>query len=286
MKHPNIVFIISDQHRWDFMGYEDNGFTHTPNLNRLAADGFRFSNAYCTAPLCSPSRAAVASGRYGMNSGCFTNLHELPAGTPGFVTQLRSAGYTTAAVGKTHMEIHAFDSDLTSEKHGQFMHSLGWDQVCEVSGNGMLKTGIKCAYSDFLEKNSMFKEVLEYYRKWTYFMEPEREGDHGFYPHEWPFSEELQETAFIGNSALKWLEDRDKTRPFFLHIGFAGPHSPIEPNPYYMSLYDIKKESPPFNAKNPYSWLASGRAGYRAMISQIDDYVGRIYNYLNSRNEL
>jgi len=103
---PNIVFIIADQHRWDFMGYEENGVTLTPNLDALGNEGAIFRSAYCPAPLCSPSRAAIASGRYGMNSGSFTNLHELPPGTASFVSQLRAAGYRTSAVGKTHMEMH------------------------------------------------------------------------------------------------------------------------------------------------------------------------------------
>ena len=100
MTPPNVVFIIADQHRWDFMGCERNGVTHTPNLDRIADQGAILSSAYCTSPLCCPSRAAIASGRYGMSSGCFTNLHQLPPGTPSFVGQFRQAGYRTCAIGK------------------------------------------------------------------------------------------------------------------------------------------------------------------------------------------
>ena len=87
MPQPNVVFIIADQHRWDFVGWQSNGVTHTPNLDRLAEMGTIFRRCYTTSPLCCPSRAAIASGRYGANSGCFTNLHELPPGTPSFVSQ-------------------------------------------------------------------------------------------------------------------------------------------------------------------------------------------------------
>ena len=62
MPRPNVLFVITDQHRWDFMGYEANGVTHTPNLNRLAGVGTFFRSAYCNAPLCTPSRMAIASG--------------------------------------------------------------------------------------------------------------------------------------------------------------------------------------------------------------------------------
>ena len=129
-----MVFVISDQHRWDFVGYEDGGRARTPNLERIARSGVIFRSAHCTSPLCCPSRAAIASGRYGMNSGCFMNLHELPPGTPAFVSQLWRHGYRTCAVGKTHMGIHACRSDLCSEGHRRFMDSLGWDEICEATG--------------------------------------------------------------------------------------------------------------------------------------------------------
>ncbi len=286
MAQPNVVFIIGDQHRWDFMGYEENGVTHTPNLDRVGHAGTIFRSAYCPSPLCSPSREAIASGRYGMNTGCFTNLHELPPGTPSFVQQFREGGYRTCAIGKTHMEIHAYDSDLCSEGHGAFMDSLGWDEICEISGNGMLKTGIKCPYTEYLKEKGMFDEVLEFYRHWSYFMDKDRKGDPGFFPHEWSLPDEFQETAFVGQKALDWLQSRDKTQPFFLHVGFAGPHSPIEPHPAFMDLYRDAAETQPWDASSPPAWLPDGRRGYRAMISHIDDYIGKIYDCVAEQGEL
>ena len=286
MSQPNVVFIIADQHRWDFLGAEDGGATHTPNLDRLAAAGTRFRSAWCTSPLCCPSRAAIASGRYGVNSGCFTNLHELPPGTPSFVQQLRQAGYRTCAVGKTHMEIHAYDSDLCSPAHREFMDSLGWDEVCEISGNGMLRTGIRCAYSEFLREAGAFDDVLAFYRNWHYFMDTERRGDPSFVAHQWPLAEELQETAFVGRRALEWLAGRDRSQPFFLHVGFAAPHSPIEPNPAFLDPYRDAEEAPPVGNAKPPEWLADGRRGYRAMISHIDHYVGRIHDCIADRGGL
>jgi arylsulfatase len=226
MERPNVVFIIADQHRWDFVGEGGHGRTYTPALDRLGRAGTRFRSAYCTSPLCCPSRAAIASGRYGMNSGCFTNLHELPPGTPSYVSQFRQSGYHTCAIGKTHMEIHAYDSDLTGEAHRAYMDSLGWDEICEISGNGMLKTGIRCAYSEYLRETGHFEEVLRFYQNWHYFMDRDRKGDPDFVPHEWPFAPEVQETAFVGQRAIEWLRQWEGNGPFFLHVGFAAPHAP------------------------------------------------------------
>ncbi|MBN1669572.1 MAG: sulfatase-like hydrolase/transferase [Kiritimatiellae bacterium] len=287
MSRPNVVFIMADQHRWDFVGYGANGFTATPHLDRLATRGVAFDAAHCTSPLCCPSRAAVASGRYGMNSGCFTNLHALPPGAPGFVPQLRAAGYHTCAVGKTHMEIHAYDSDLTSTRHRAYMDSLGWDEVCEISGNGMLKSGIVCAYSEFLKAHGQFDAVLAFYRQWHYFMDRENRGTvPGFGAAEWPLAEAYQETPFVGNRAVEWLRSRARAQPFFLHVGFAAPHSPIEPYPAYMDLYRDKPEPEPWGDAERPPHLADGRRGYRAMISHIDNYVGQICSELEAQGIL
>jgi len=285
MSQPNVVFIIADQHRWDFMGYESNGVTHTPNLNRIGQAGAIFRSAYCPSPLCSPSRAAIASGRYGMNSGCFTNLHELPPGSPSFVRQFRQAGYRTCAIGKTHMGIHAYDADYTSERHRRYMDSLGWDEVCEISGNGMMKTGIQCAYSKWLNEQGKLDDVLRFYEQWHYFMDKERRGDPDFVCHEWPLPEEFQETSFVGQRALDWLQRHDRSRPFFLHVGFAGPHSPIEPFPAFMALCRGAPETSPWNSPHPPAWLPDGRRGYRAMITQIDHWVGKLYDLIAQQGD-
>ena len=284
MRRPNVVFIMSDQHRWDFMGYEDNGETHTPNLDRLGRDGAIFRAAYCGSPLCCPSRQALMSGRYGMNSGCFTNLHELPPGAPTFVRQFRLAGYHTCAVGKTHMEIHAYDSDLCSEEHGAFMDSLGFDEVYEISGNGMFQTGIRCQYSDFLARNDALEDALEFYAFWGYFMD-KTPGNHAFMPQEWSLDERLQETEFVGARAVEWLRGRGSSTPFFLHVGFAGPHSPVEPAPKFMDQYRDSDEPAPWGEPCE-PWVMDGRRGYRAMISQIDRQVGAIYDCVAEQGEL
>lgn len=282
---PNIVFVIADQHRWDFVGYED-AHTLTPELDRLAGSGAVFRRAYCTAPLCSPSRAAIASGRYGVNSGSFTNLHQLPPGTPSFVQQLRSAGYGTAAVGKTHMEIHAYDSDLTTPEHRAFMDSLGWDDIAEISANGMLKTGIRCAYTEFLRAHGVFDQVLAYYRQWHYFMDRDRKGDNDWVPHEWALPAEFQESEFVTRTSLDWLARRDRSRPFFLHVGYGAPHSPIEPHPRFLAAYRDLPEADPIDQPDPAPWVVAGRRGYRAMISQVDEGVGRLRQALADEGAL
>lgn len=285
MKRPNIVFLIADQHRWDLMGYESgNGTTITPNLDALACRGTRFHSAYCTAPLCSPSRAAIALGRYGMMSGCYTNLHEVPANAPTFVSQLRSSGYATAAFGKTHYEIHAYDSDLTSEEHRMYMHSLGFDHVCEYAGNDMFRTGIRDEYERCLFAEGVFDDVLAYYRRWHYFMDAPH-GDKPFTLHPFPFEERYHGTAFAADRAVDWLSRQSPDVPYFMHVGFSAPHSPIDASEEYLELYRGHAETSPWNASADDA-VMKARTGYRALITQIDRHVGRIIEAVRARGDI
>lgn len=102
---PNVVFILSDDHRYDFMGCVKScpEFLETPNLDRLAARGSHLQNAFVTTSLCSPSRASILTGQYMHHHDVVDNQHEIPPGTTFFPQHLQAAGYATAFVGKWHM---------------------------------------------------------------------------------------------------------------------------------------------------------------------------------------
>jgi len=96
----NLVFIISDDHRWDVMGAAGNALAQTPNLDRLAAQGVRFANHYVNYPLCTPSRQSVFTGLLPHASGVSTFGTALSEDRRTLADQLKSAGYRTAAFGK------------------------------------------------------------------------------------------------------------------------------------------------------------------------------------------
>ena len=283
---PNVIFVIDDQHRFDFVSYENNGVTFTPNLERLAAGGVAFRRAYCPSPLCCPARAAIHSGRHGQNSGCFTNLHELPPGTPSFAHQFRQAGYRTVALGKTHMEIHAYDSDLTGEKHRRYMDSLGWDEISEDVGGSMMKAGIRCSYGDFLRSRGRFEDVVKFFQQWVYFMDANRKPDLPFTMREFPFEEDIHETTYIGAKAVSWIERHDAAVPFLMHVGFISPHSPESPLPKFMDLYRSRPEPKPVGWDDCPEPILQGRRAYRAEITHIDHWLGRIMDALSARGLL
>jgi arylsulfatase A-like enzyme len=100
---PNILFIITDQHRADAMGCAGNQWLKTPALDQLAARGTRFTQSFCVNPLCVPSRAALATSRMPHEVAAHATDYQLPADMPSLGTELRAAGYRTAWAGKWHV---------------------------------------------------------------------------------------------------------------------------------------------------------------------------------------
>ena len=98
----NIIFILSDDHRYDFMGFHPGApdWLQTPALDRMAAAGAHLRNAFVTTALCSPSRASILTGRYAHRHGVVDNTSPIPKGTVFFPQYLQKAGYRTAYVGK------------------------------------------------------------------------------------------------------------------------------------------------------------------------------------------
>ena len=101
----NVILILSDDHRFDFMGFMPGAppFLQTPNLDRMAKQGAHVRNAFVTTALCSPSRASILTGQYAHRHGVVDNTSPIPSGTVFFPQRLQKAGYQTAYVGKWHM---------------------------------------------------------------------------------------------------------------------------------------------------------------------------------------
>ncbi len=102
-ERPNILFILSDNLRWDCTGYMHHPFIKTPALDRLAEEGIVFENAFNTTSLCSPSRASILTGTYAHTHGVLNNHTPWTGQKPTFFEYLKKAGYDTAFIGKWHM---------------------------------------------------------------------------------------------------------------------------------------------------------------------------------------
>jgi arylsulfatase A-like enzyme len=100
---PNILFILSDQQRWDTLGCYGQELDVTPNLDRMAAEGVRFENAFTCQPLCGPARACLQTGKYATETGCFRNRIALPLDETTIAHRLSDAGYEVGYIGKWHL---------------------------------------------------------------------------------------------------------------------------------------------------------------------------------------
>ena len=140
-ERPNIVVIMTDQQNAEAMSCAGNPYVKTPHQDRLAAEGVRFTRAYVAFPLCCPSRAAMATGRWPHEIGCMTNGSSL---SPNVIAQstgplMRAAGYRTGWAGKWH--VPAIDM-------GQDAETFGFENVC-----GFSDTYLADACEDFLRQN-------------------------------------------------------------------------------------------------------------------------------------
>ena len=105
-QRPNILWISTDQQRYDTLGCYGNDLIHTPNIDRLAENGVLFENAFCQSPICSPSRASFLTGRYPRTTRCRQNGQTIPADER-MVTKLLKdrAGYICGLSGKLHTSL-------------------------------------------------------------------------------------------------------------------------------------------------------------------------------------
>ena len=130
----NVIFILSDDHRYDFMSFMERApdFLQTPHMDRMALQGAHVQNAFVTTSLCSPSRASILTGQYAHKHGVVDNTAAIPAGTVFFPQYLQQSGYRTAYVGKWHM----------GEEEGSDRPRPGFDHWVSFRGQGVYENPV------------------------------------------------------------------------------------------------------------------------------------------------
>ncbi|MGC9350292.1 MAG: sulfatase family protein [Anaerolineae bacterium] len=208
---PNILFITTDEQRFDCLGAYGNPVIRTPNLDRIAAEGVRFDRGYVQNPMCMPSRMAMMTSRYCSEHGSNINCVGIPPHEQAhtFMHYLRDAGYTTAAVGKMHM----------MPKWGPF----GFTYLDLVEG----KSDDNNQYIDYLKAKGLNGRQRE------------AKGEEGpFGTRTNPLLAEDTIDGFVGRRAKAWLELWEGDHPFFLWVSFSNPHFPFDPPEPYDTMYD------------------------------------------------
>lgn len=263
---PNIVLVMTDQHRAGFTAGEGFGLDTMPFLDSLAGRGRRFRNAYTTFPACVPARTSLMTGRFPSTHRVRQNAatEEVVRGAD-MLDVLRRAGYSLHFVGKPHVYRGPRDYDSYA---GPYMHE-----------QGPMRDGADEAFSAWL-----------------------RSIDHGPATGPTPFPVELQFPHRIVSDAVDVLRERERDRPYFLWVSFPEPHNPYQvPEPYF-SLFP--EDAVPDRACGPeaakakggaYAWMRDlleskrpgydglwrrYRASYCGMLRLIDDQLRRLVSGL------
>ena len=287
-ERPNVLFILTDQLRYDTLGFNGNSIIKTPNLDKLAASGAVFKNCYVQNPTCGPSRACLLTGRYARSHGLRRNGCALPEDQPTMMKHLRVNGYHTALVGKLHFQPfqvslaehpdYGFDSMKMAEVPTVGgLRNNAYLEWCQAQGLSLLKIGEGC------------KDSFSPY--------PFAPGDRCHY------------SSWVAEEAAKYIGlSPTLGRPFFLNLSFFDPHHPYTtPEPWY-SMYtpeevrdidwphdDFWNDKPELFQKRREafgsnflkttreSWR-NVRACYYGMVSHLDDCIGRVIRALEAAN--
>jgi arylsulfatase len=211
---PNILLVMTDQQRADSIARA--GGSDTPHLDRLAGRGVLFGNAYSSSTTCVPARTSLMTGMLPHRvptvefneRGRSANGLALRPGSWTIARALREAGYQTALLGKMHfLPMHA--------DHG-FDHM----RTCEHLPAGYAQ-GAKDDYRRWLESTG--RSDLRFVRPST--------------PKTFPYEAAFHPTAWVTREAQRFLQERDRGRPYFAVVSFPNPHTPYDPPEPYASMY-------------------------------------------------
>ena len=229
---PNILFIMADQMRADALGIV-NGWTRTPNLDRLAREGCLVRGVVTNSAECIPARFSLALGLYPHQTGVWQNgTYTLNPECPNWMQAVERAGYHTSLFGKTHL--HPHEGDLRDRLH--LMHAYGLQVVDETTG----------PHACFLVLSNMTQSwqeqgLWERYRQDV--IDRVNSKRHVARPSE--LGAEHHYDVYVGRQAASYLTGLEDSRPWFCWVSFGGPHEPWDAPEPYASLYEQTEIDPP-----------------------------------------
>lgn len=268
----NLLFIMTDNHSRDMAGCYGHPLVRTPNIDRLAASGTRFANAYCASPLCCPARAALATGRYPHQSGYWDNAIVYDGSVPSWMHRARAEGHDVVSIGKLHFRSSEDDNGFSEEILP--MHILdGKGAAVHLLRGSDDEPGNPGQWELYAERSGIGE--TEYQR----------------------FDEKIAERA------CQWLSEHAgrPERRWILFVSFASPHPPFTVPARFFDLYPPDRIPLPADAgpekcpRHPAivhlrrimqtrdisdpAMLRRVTAGYFGLITFVDELIGRIVGH-------
>ena len=312
---PNVVFIISDQHKLEATGAYGSQLSITPNIDNLAKTGVLFNNCYTPTPVCAPARASLLTGMYPYANGAI--YHKAPVAMPdgkiknigsgilretgyreGVVTLaevLKAQNYVSAAPGKMHV-------------HGELQNDVDEDHK---EGNSMGFDEVSLRYYTYFPGGHYEDEVGEdtymRYRQFKKYNDVYKGGAMHLNEEYVPTLVKNDEDNFdmvVARKSIEFINKRaEDGNNFFLHVGFEKPHAPFTTTQKYLDMhnpkdYELPKTFDDWYEKGKYpwvpNWVHSGipknlekaqnvMAAYNACITEMDDMVGRVVQALKDK---
>lgn len=241
MKRPNILLITSDQQHYDTLGI-DNSRIQTPALDRLAREGMVFDRAYCSNPVCSPSRASIITGLYPAWHGCWTIGVKLPEDVPTVGQEFERANYATTLVGKAHFQPTRSEPGSESIECHPRLRDLDFWRGFHGPWYGFshVETGRMHADEHLVGQHYAIWMEEKGLKNWAdYFAAPPTEPPKAKRRHSWDLPAELHHSTWVAERTIANIERAaEQDQPFFLWSSFFDPHPPyLVPEPW-ASMYD------------------------------------------------
>ncbi len=285
-KRPNVLLLMTDQQRFDTLGFYGNDVIKTPNLDRIAAEGTVFTRAYTACPSCVPARASLMTGMSQWHTGILgMGRGQNPMGV-GFkhtlASELAQAGYHTQGIGKMH---------FYPQRSLNGFHNTVLDESGRVHDAGFVSD-----YKKWFDENKDGDyDIIAEDMDWNGWKAQPYEHPGHLHPNVWTVDQ-----------SIEFLKTRDVSKPFFMKTSFARPHSPYDALPEYYAMYkdqEINKawvgewadmHDDPETAKKINAWrgvksdqeIHDARAAYYGNISHIDAETGRLLRFMEDIGEL
>ncbi|MGH9227196.1 MAG: sulfatase family protein [Acidimicrobiales bacterium] len=303
-KPPDIVLFLTDQQRFDQVGYASDGHFPTPNLDRMARNGVIFENAYSASTVCVPARVALMTGVEPHRVPTQENRMALREGFWTVAHALRNAGYETALIGKAHFApVHA-EHGFETLRLCEHLHSQGLGPLSRERDDSLDD------YHHWLLANGYpdwrFDDMARQIRR------VKSEGDavrQEVSIDTFALGPDAHPTGWVERETAEFLARRDPSRPLFLVVSFPHPHAPYNPAEPYASMFDPADSRLPehgyeVNEGLPLSFqlafldaptrdaaadervLRRLLATIRGLVKHIDDAIGRLVARLDRSSTL
>lgn len=290
---PNVLLLMADQWRFDYLGCAGATWVKTPNIDELASRGMRFTHCHVNSPVCTPSRISLASGLLPSRMGHVNNRTFLPSSVPTYYQQLRDHQHFVGCVGKVDLA----KADGYNGEKGNRPVAFSWGFTHPYECEGKMHAGqgggkVIGPYTAYLKRKGTLEAFNEDYAR-------RRKEGYSVSAHDSVLPTRQFEDAFIGRRAARWIEQIPGDFPWHLFVSFVGPHDPFDPPSEYATRYrDAAMPDPiPANENGKPAWhkkrakvhssetVRQTRRQYCAAIELIDAEVGEIIQSLKKRGQ-